>query len=304
MVATAELAYDSRNVLGECPIWSPELQNLLWVDIQGKQIWAYDPESNTAEKWDVPKRPGSFALVKGASPTKKLLVAFEDSVSLYSLEENKVIEKLDDFEADISNTRANDGRADRQGRFVISGYNENYREDGKASAGIWRLDASRKLTKLVQQGVKVGNGLAFSLDGSTMFFCDSPTKEIRSYAYDADTGTVKEDKMEVFWKMPQDKEGITDGSAVDSEGYLWTAWFGQGKVIRISPKGEIDREIALPVPNPTCVAFGGKNLDTLFITTTRRRMTDEELQKYPSAGSLFMIKLSDVKGVEESEFVL
>jgi L-arabinonolactonase len=131
-----------------------------------------------------------------------------------------------------------------------------------------------------------------------MYFADTPTGQIWSYDYDADSGAVSNKRVFADFS---DQPGIPDGSIVDAEGFLWNAQWNGYRVVRYRPDGTIDRIVDMPVMNPTCVAFGGKDLDILFVTTARYLMTPEQIEAEPLSGGLFAVKV-DVQGLNEPKF--
>mmetsp|Transcript_27371 Transcript_27371/g.52114 ORF Transcript_27371/g.52114 Transcript_27371/m.52114 type:complete len:355 (+) Transcript_27371:371-1435(+) len=293
---TAELVVDCRNILGEGLVWCEDAKRLIWVDIEGKLLLEFDPSCNETRTWSLPERPGSVALKQGGG----FIFAFENGLSEYDLDTG-VLRRLAPFEPEHPTTRMNDGRCDYQGRFVVGGYNEMHRSDGaRALSGVYRLDPSRPFApeRILDEGVRVANSLCFSTDGKTMYFCDSPTRRI--HAYDYSNGLPSNKRL--FYEIPEAEAGFPDGATVDSEDAVWSAQFGAGRVVRIRRcDAAVDIVVDVPVPNPTCVALGGPDMNILYITTTRRKMSDEELESVPTAGSLFAVKVP-VKGVGEPKF--
>ena len=285
----AELVVDCRNTLGESVFWHPERASVFWTDIDGARLWRFDPESGEAESWPTPERFGSVAM-RGSGG---LVVAAASGLCFYDLDSGDVT-PIAEVEADLSSTRLNDGRCDRQGRFVFGGYDE---VDRKAVSAVYRLDTDLTVHRLIP-GVAVANSICFSPDGGTMYFADTPTRRIMAYDYDTAAGTVGD--WRVFCSL-EDQPGSPDGSVVDAEGYLWNAQVHGHRVVRYAPDGTVDRIIEVPVKSPTCVGFGGADLDTLYITTLRRLRTAEELAAEPTLGGLFAVK-PGVRGLPEPKF--
>ena len=170
---------------------------------------------------------------------------------------------------------------------------------GRPGADLLGL-ASRsgpKLTKLLD-GVRCANSTCFSPDGRTMYFADSPEREISAFEYDPATGAVGVRRVLVSGATGK---GVPDGSCVDADGFIWNAVWEGSRVERYAPDGRLDMIIEVPVAKPTCVAFGGVNLDTLFITTSRLGSRQEDLAREPGAGALFAVK-PGVRGVEDAAF--
>jgi L-arabinonolactonase len=164
-------------------------------------------------------------------------------------------------------------------------------------AGLYRLDRDLSVTHLID-GVRCSNSLCFSPDGRTMYFACSLEREIRAYDYEPETGALS--NRRVFCRL-DDQPGLPDGSTVDAEGCLWNAQWGAKRVVRYRPNGRIDGIIEIPALNPTCVAFGGRDLDTLFVTTARKDMTPEQIARYPASGGLFAMR-PGCRGLPEPTF--
>jgi L-arabinonolactonase len=197
-------------------------------------------------------------------------------------------------EADLPQTRLNDGRTDRQGRFIAGGMDE---VDLKPISSVWRVDPDLTVTRLFGE-VRCANSTCFSPDGKTMYFADSPEREIVAFEYDEQTGGVG--ARRVVASIPAG-QGVPDGSCVDAEGFLWNAVWEGCRIDRYAPDGRLDMSIEVPTAKPTCVAFGGADLDTLFITSSRLGMSEEKLGRQPGAGSLFAVK-PGVRGVADAPF--
>ena len=322
------------NLLGEAPMYNSEENALYWLDINGKKLWCFHPESGDSKSWDLPEVAGSFAFAKGGG----FLMGFTSGLSFFN-PETGAVQKICDFEVLLSsnqpsffffnfdfmsvlvsvflclhsshanvymqdglNTRANDGKCDADGNWVIGGYNNNHRNDKLNITGLWRLNAKdMSLEEILDYRFRCSNTIAFSPDGGAMYFCDTPTREIVKFAYNP-SGKLGE-KTHV-WSMAEEDKGGPDGATVDSQGGLWEAHAGNWKVVRHNPDdGRVDYQVKLPFNNPTSCAIGGANLDTLYITTARHRLSEEERAQQPGAGQLWAVKLpTGIKGVPEQSF--
>ena len=289
-MSDVECVVDCQNTLGEGVYWSVEEQKLYWVDIEQSEFRSYDPASGKTEVWQTPERVGSFAFRQHGG----LLVAFESGLDFWDPAGGQR-ERIQDFEPELSTTRTNDGRCDRQGRFIVGGMNEA--DDGKPISNVYRLDHDLIGHQIISN-VTCANSTCFSPDGTVMYFADTPTGQIWAYDYDVDSGAVT--NRRVFTDF-SDQPGMPDGSIVDAEGFLWNAQWNGYRVVRYRPDGTIDRIVAIPVMNPTCVAFGGKDLDILYVTTARYLMTAEQIEAEPLSGGLFAVEV-DVKGLNEPKF--
>jgi len=284
----AKLVLNCENLHGEGLFWSKNEQKLYWTDIEGFKVWCFDPKNQTSVTYEVEERLCAFALRKDGT----ILAAFASGLAVYDLQ-TKERRNLSLFEPDKTKTRLNDGRVDRQGRFVVGGMDES--GDGAPISTVIRVNSNFSIDLLISN-IACANSICFSPDGKTMYFADTPENKIESYHYD-DNGVSDNSVLHNCIDRP----GVPDGSTVDVEGYLWNAEWNGGCVSRYSPNGQLVQVVNVPVPNPTCVALGGENMDILYITTSRQMMSNAMLCEYPDAGGLFSIKVSN-KGIEESVF--
>jgi sugar lactone lactonase YvrE len=205
-------------------------------------------------------------------------------------------ELIVDPEPDKPNNRLNDGKVDKRGRFVAGSMDTM--EDGPNGA-LYRLDPDLSLHQL-DSGIIVSNGPCWSPDGETFYFADTWTGEIWAYDYDLDSGGVS--NRRTFAKVDTSGGGAADGSTVDAEGCLWNALVYDGKLVRYTPDGAVERIVEMPVKKVTCVNFGGPNLDVLYVTC----MAKPPLPRFPGdgvlRGSLFAIYDLGIKGVPEPRF--
>jgi L-arabinonolactonase len=288
-----QLVVDGRHVLGEGIIWNERTRRLLWTDIECSELWSHDPASGLLERWPLPERLCSMALTEDDG---RLLMAVESGLAFFDLSAGQLT-RIREVEADLPTTRLNDGRVDRQGRFVFGTFNQA--DDPKQPVGaFYRLNRDLSLERLPLGGVAIANSICFSPDGRTMYYCDSATREIRCCDYDPGSGAVA--NLRVF-AASDAAPGDPDGSTIDADGYLWNARWGGGQVARFAPDGRVDRVLALPIPQPTCVAFGGAGLDVLYATSATVGLTRETLAIASGSGGVFA-QVPGVRGLPEQRF--
>ena len=284
----AELIVDCRNAHGEGVFWNHEDQKVWWTDIAGKALWWFEPASGQSGSLAMPDRVCAFAPRAGGG----MVLAFADGLAL--LDGEGRMTRIEDFEPDNDQSRLNDGRTDRCGRFVVGGMNEG---DGRADSSVIRLDPDGTVTTLIRD-VAISNSICFSPDGGTMYFTDTPTRRIIAYPYNQQTGTLGEARL--FADLA-DEPGFPDGSCVDADGGVWnTQWDGY-RVVRFTSDGAKDVVVELPVGRVSCCAFGGPELDTLYITTSRQGADEAILAKEPTSGGLFAVKPGR-RGVVDTPF--
>lgn len=281
----AEVAYPIQAIVGEGSLWDVDHQQLLWVDILDHKIYAFDPKTNSNRGFDLGQDIGTVVI------TESGLWAYVDQNGVgYMNPKTGETTQAQQPEKNNPEIRFNDGKCDPRGTFWAG----TMAYDCENGAGTLYEFDSKGNTKIKIEGVTISNGLVWSSDRTKFYFIDSLTYEVHQYDYNKITGKIQNKKI----VSTIDKNaGLPDGMAIDDEDHLWVALFGGGKVIRInSETGEIVFEVVLPVPNITSCAFGGANMDELYITTASYLMDREELEKYPLSGSLFHVKVP-FKGV-------
>jgi L-arabinonolactonase len=290
-----ELLVDGHNILGECVLWCERTGRVLWTDIESSVLYAHTVATRETRSWPMPERLCCFALTDNDD---RLLVGLASGLSFFDFSSG-AFTRICDVEADIPSTRLNDGRCDRQGRFVFGTFNQH--DNPRAPVGsFYRLNRDLSLERLPLGGVAIANSICFSPDGRTMYYADSGTREIRCCDYEPASGAVS--NLRVFVAADAGP-GDPDGSAVDADGYLWSTRWGGAQVLRFAPDGRLDRVIELPAPQPSCPALGGVHLDVLYVTTARVGLTEQQLKAAPQSGGLFQLALEDVRGLPESRFL-
>jgi L-arabinonolactonase len=276
------------NTLGEGVLWDPVAARTWWSDIQERRLFRFDPLTRALKMFELPERLGSFGLIGGSD---KLIAAFESGFAVYHPESGQ-LDWVTRPEHAATNVRFNDGRVDRQGRFWAGSMVEG---KGEPKGRLYCLDGDE--AKVHLSDIAISNSICFSPDGRCIYFADSPRRIILRYDIDAATGTLS--NRQLFASTPQG--AFPDGANVDAEGHLWSAHWGAGRVVRYAPDGSISGAIDIPTTQVTCVAFGGANLDLLFVTSAREGMSEATLAQQPNAGDVFVYKLN-VKGLPEPRF--
>ena len=281
---------DTIDLLGEGPLWDVEEQALYWVDTRGAKIRRLDWATGERRDWGVPEMIGSMALRAGGGA----VIALRTGVHTFDFETGEAT-LVADPEAGDPATRFNDGKVDRQGRF-LTGTMET-RISGEPRGSIYRLDPDLSLHRL-KGGVIVANGPCFSPDGETFYFADTGRRAILAYDYDVDTGALGPERVAVD-TSPCDSG--PDGGTVDSEGYLWSALVHVGRIARFAPDGALDCMIDMPCTRPASVMFGGPDLDILFVPSIRD--SGNLRGDRPIDGALFAVHGLGVTGLPEPRFV-
>ena len=272
-----EILVDARARLGECALWCERSAALYWTDIEASTLSRWQSADASTRQWTLPERVGSFALCNTPS---QLLLGLASGIALFNLDSGAMTPIIA-VEPEHPTTRINDGRCDAQGRFVFGMFNQA--RHGAAIGHFYRVTSDLAVERLPLPRVAVANSIAFSPDGSRMYFTDTPTREIYCADYHAD-GRIGPPTL--FTRLAA-TEGMPDGSTVDAEGNLWNAQWDGGCVVRYDSAGVPTARVALPASRPTCPAFGGENFDRLFVTSARASLDETALRDQPAAGGVF-----------------
>ncbi|SRR5579883_534434 len=277
-----ELIADYQCVTGEGPLWHPDEKCLYWLDIPRGRIFRFDPATGTHEQVFEGDQIGGFTIQANGG---LLLFMARGAVKIWRNGAlTTVIEELPDERA----TRFNDVIADPVGR-VFCGTMRTPERLGR----LYRLDPDGRITKLLD-GIGTSNGMGFTPDRKRMYYTDTPRREIYLFDYDRDTGAITNQR--VFVHTPEDPaEGRPDGMTVDAEGYVWSARWDGGCLVRYAPDGTEDRRIRFPARKVSCPTFGGPDYGDLYVTTAGGDKKDEN---GPGAGALFRVR-PGVRGVPE-----
>ena len=277
--------------LGEGPLWDVDEQRLYWIDSHGAMIYRADAVGKGLQSWSVPEHIGSLCLRKAGGAIVSLRNGFHE----FDFASGRVT-PIADPESGTRRTRLNDGKVDRQGRF-LAGYMDY--EEREGLGGLYRLDPDRSVTQL-EDGIAVSNGPCWSPDGGTFYFADSMQRRIWSYRYDTATGDLL--NRRIFADFALHLRGYPDGATVDADGFVWSVEVYGGRLVRFAPDGTIDRLIGMPVDSITSVMFGGADLDILYVTSMARPfLGSRRLER--EAGAVFAVTGLGVRGIREPRFV-
>ncbi len=284
-VYKAELELEIPASLGEGAIWNHQTNTFWWVDIEGRKLNIYDPETKNNREIDVKERIGTVVPSKNGGA----IVALENGIFHLDLETEKMNLICNPLE-ELDTIRFNDGKCDPAGRLWVGSMSLKFK---KGAASLYRIEPNGSFRK-VFGGVTVSNGINWSNNHKILYYIDTPLGNVRAWDYDNETGEISNERIVV--SIP-DGIGGPDGMTIDAEGKLWVAQWGGNMVGRWDPEtGELIGKVEVPAPNVTSCAFGGPDLDVLYITTAggdNQKMREE----YPLAGSVFKVS-PGVKGVK------
>ena len=284
----ARLLLDSRSALGEGAIWNHEDQKLYWVDIDRGSLHWFDPISLHHETAFVGQKISTVVPTTNGN----LLLALKDGVYTYQKTTSQLNLIAPNPENNISGNRFNDGKCDPSGRLWLGTMGK------PQSAALYRVDPDHSI-QIMQTSVTTSNGIAWSADKKKMYYIDTSTQKVVAYVYDDKTGQISAPCDSIVIPVSM---GTPDGCTMDSEGMIWIALWGGYSAGRWNPQtGELLCKVEIPAKNVTSCAFGGAELDTLYLTTARASVPEAELKQYPYSGGVFVVN-PGVKGIKANHF--
>lgn len=278
---------DVRAVLGEGPVWVAREDALYWLDIQGRKIFRLRDDGEVDE-WPTPMRVGSLMPRAIAG----FIAGTEEGIAIIDLESDR-FDIVANPEEHLPGNRFNDGKIDRRGHFFAGTMDDSERE---ATGTLYRFGPDLACT-VIDKDYRVTNGPAFSPAGDVMYENDSARQITYAFDLHADGNVTNRRTFLQFGRG----DGYPDGMTVDCEGCLWIAFWDGWCIRRFSPEGELKRTIEMPVARPTSCAFGGPDLDRLYVTSARKGLDETALNMQPKAGGLFLLT-PGVAGLEEVPF--
>jgi sugar lactone lactonase YvrE len=278
-----------RALVGEGPVWDDRRQALWWIDVKNPRLFRYHPASGGNLELVMPERIGCVALRDGGG----LIGGFTSGFKWIDPETGAVTPIVDP-EPDRPGNRFNDGKCDRRGR-LFAGTMDN--AEVECTGTLYRLEPNLSVHVMCTD-VHLSNGLGWSPDDRVLYYTDSLRRTIWAYDYDLDTGAIT--NRRTFARVP-DEAGVPDGLCVDAEGHVWSAHWGGWRLTRYAPDGRIERVVEMPVPQPSCPAFGGPDLDVLYVSSAAIGMTPADFARAPDGGGLFALDVG-VRGLPVHRF--
>lgn len=279
--------YDTPSILGECPLWHPTEQVLYWIDILKPALHQLDPKTNQHQMWPMPT---NICCIEPHAEGG-LIAGMRTYFAHIDLPSGTVTNLAQVVKPDQP-LMFNDGKCDRQGRYW-AGTKDVHEKDPIAT--LYRLDHDGSVHPMAHHIVET-NGIAWSPDNKTLYYCDTLPRHIWQCDFDAITGNISNQR--IFVQVPEG-QGLPDGLTVDHDGYIWSAHWNGARIVRYTPDGQIDRVIEMPVSLTSCCCFGGENYQTLFVTSISEKLTPAELAKEPLAGCVFAIDIDFTQGIPE-----
>lgn len=290
--------------LGESPFWHPLEQTLYWVDITGKLLLRSHVDMGTVEAWPMPTEPGCIApALRGG-----LVIALRDGI-YRATAWGGALQKIAVLPYDTTAVRANDGKCDTLGRFWVGTIDEPKAHRAAALYSIDCRHGTAQVTRHVCDAL-TGNGLAWSVDGHTLYWSDTPSHVIHAWRYDphANVLTDRHSFLQFApkpagWTFNDSRyQGRPDGAAVDAQGNYYAAMYEGARICKFAPDGCLLAQYPTPAQCPTMPCFGGEDLKTLYVTTARHGRSPEELARYPASGAVFSVRV-EVPGLPVNFFI-
>lgn len=281
--------------LGEGVSWSEARQAVVFVDIHGKKVLAYELPTGKLRTWHAPQRIGWLIPRQGRSD---FIAGLQEGFATLSLDEDGdaltptwVARPFEGPAEARKGLRLNDAKADAAGRVWAGSLNND--DESQPLGALFRLDPDGSVRK-ADDGYNVANGPAISQDGRTLLHTDSARRTIHAFDLDADAGTLSGKRV---WRVFEEDEGYPDGMNFDADGRLWVAHWGAGCISQFDMAGQLLQRLKLPVSNVTNLAFGGPGLDRLFVTTAWQGLNPSQREQEPLAGALFEITDHGSRGI-------
>ena len=291
-MSNVNLLYKCNNILGEGITYSSDSDNLFWLDINNQsKLYKLNLGNDEREIFELPE----IVTATSIKSQYEIILVSNNGISLFDLQTKRFKKKIS-IEDNIPKTRSNDGASDALGRMWFGTMQNNFDENGNDISinqnigKLYKVDINKKIT-LVEEGLGIPNTFVWSPDNSKFYFTDTLNGKILHYYFHLETGELS-NKKELF----NFNRGHPDGSTIDTDGCIWNCRWGGSCVVRLTPTGEVDQIIEMPVENITNCVFGGKDMKTLFITTASNKgKNNNDLD-----GSLFSINLS-YQGIEDNK---
>jgi len=279
----------TNDLLGEVPIWCPRERALYWIDAFKPAIHRLVPSNGEVTSWTPPQKLGSFALRHGGG----FLLATRVGLALFD-PASEAFDIIATPEADRPSNMLNDGRCDRRGRFWVGSLDKMLQQ---VTGRLYRVDADHSCRPMADD-IFLFNGICFSPDDRVLYFADSHRHAIFACDLDIGSGTIGERRL---FASTEGRLGVPDGATVDADGFMWSAQFDAGTLVRYAPDGRVDRVVELPVSRVTSCVLGGDSLDVLYVTTATFRLPEERRRREPHAGGVLALDVS-VRGLPEPKF--
>lgn len=281
---TAQSLFATQLKLGETPLWHPVERRLYWVDIDAGHLYRSNPELTGYEHYNFNTSLGAYCF----RADEGFILASGQGFLTWNLDQDAPEPLWNPLPANRPDVRLNDGKVDPAGRFYAGSMDVD-----QVKGELYRIDPDGS-QHTVLENIGISNGLGWSPDRKQMYYIDSLRATLYKFDYDLATGEITNQAPLVVFV--EDSEGfqadsvLPDGLCVDGEGCIWVAHWNGWEVRRYDPSGEPLLSVKVPAQRVTACAFGGDNLDQLFITTAQSDLSEAALAKQPLAGNVFVVQ--------------
>ena len=284
---TADLVLDAHATLGEGPVWDADAGVLWWVDIEGRRIHRFDPATRADTSFETATMVGAVAIRASGG----LVAALADGV--WTVDPESGAAELFVGLGEPPEVRSNDAKCDPAGRFLVG----TMAFDNSPIGSLYSVEADGSVRRLLDE-LSIANGMAWTEDGGTFYYIDSPLRRVDAFDYDLATGAISRRRPYLVF---DDRVPKPDGMSIDAEGGLWIAFWDAAEIRRYGPDRELDVVVRVPATQVTSCAFSGPDLRDLYITSATTELSAEALAEQPHAGGLFHVR-APVPGVLPHRF--
>jgi sugar lactone lactonase YvrE len=284
---TADLVLDAHATLGEGPVWDADASVLWWVDIEGRRIHRFDPATRADTSFETASMVGAVAIRTSGG----LMAALADGV--WTVDPDSGAAELLVGLGEPPDVRSNESKCDPAGRFLVGTMAFDYLPIGS----LYSVEADGSVRRLLDS-LSIANGMAWTADGGTLYYIDSPLRRVDAFDYDLATGAISRRRPYLVF---DDRVAKPDGMSIDAEGGLWIAFWDAAEIRRYGPDRELDVVVRVPAKQVTSCAFSGPDLRDLYVTSASTGLSAEALAEQPHAGGLFHVR-APVPGVLPHRF--
>jgi sugar lactone lactonase YvrE len=278
LVRDVEVSADVHAELGEGPCWDAATNTLLFVDLSTGVIYRLNPTTGELARRNLGQEVGAVVPREGGG----LVVAIRDGIAVLE-NDSAEMQIVAAIEGDSPGNRMNDAKCDQSGRLWAGTMAFDF---ARGAGSLYRIDRGYRYERMLS-GTTISNGMDWSPSGDLMYWIDSGDLSVDVFRFDQSEGTLSDRRRLITFS---DGDGLPDGMTVDIDGFLWIAMFGAGVVRRVSPDGRAAGQISLPVSGVTSLAFGGRDLEDLYITSGTYQRTADQLTREPHAGATFVCR--------------
>jgi sugar lactone lactonase YvrE len=278
-----DVVIEAGATIGEAPTWAAREKAVYWIDVKKPALYRHDTVTGAARSWPMPSDIGAYALL---SDRTGAVVAVRDGIFRLDFDTANLTQ-LAPPPFDPKLFRFNEGACDATGRFWVGVMFDPLEGSAAPQASSLHSFTLAGGLRPEPDASELHNGMAWSPGGRKFYLTHSKRGEIYVFRFEPESGRINDRRL--FAKVPE-SEGVPDGAAVDVDGGYWCALHGAYRLRRYRPDGVVDRDIELPVSQPTMCAFAGPLLDEFYVTSAREKLPPDQLRREPLAGALLRLR--------------